>query len=205
VVISSAYRFILFVAVVGSTIWTLSNASYGAMLSTQGASNEAAEQQIEHHGQDLSGVSSGKAEKNIDASERRIAQLEPNPLTPEQQRTIIEQAKPPRGAVYQISITSDASCADCRRYARAFERALRDAGWLVRFNNAVGAGAGSSLRSVSLMVLDPANLASEAVVLQRALNSALIEFELIGMPRDFPVFPRDSRPILYFAANPRHR
>ena len=193
--IRSAYWFILVVAVVGSTIWAFLNTSYGAILSSR----------IDDDGQNLAGISSGKAKKNIDTSERRIAQLEPNPLTPEQQRIIVDQAKAPPGAMYQIAITSDASCARCRRYARAFDQALRDAGWLVRLNNAAGAGAGSSLRGVLLMVSDPANPPSEAIVLQRALNSAQIEFDLIRMPRDFPDFPSDRRPILYFAANPRHR
>jgi hypothetical protein len=202
-VTGGAYRFILAVAVVGGTIWVFSNSS--AMLSSQSASNELEEQGIDEYGQNLAGALPGKAKKNIDASERWIAQLDPNPLTPEQQQTIIEQAKAPRGAAYQIIVAADASCTDCARYARAFERTLGDAGCLVRFNNAVGAGAGSSLRGVSLMVLDPATLPSEAIVLQRALSSARIEFDLIRMPRDFPDFPSERRPILYFGANPRHR
>ena len=86
-----------------------------------------------------------------------------------------------------------------------FEQTLRDAGWLVRFNTVVGAGAGSSLRSIALMVVDLANPPPEASVLQRALSSAQIEVDLIRMPRDFADFPNDRRPILYIAANPRRR
>ena len=182
-----ARRFILAVAIVAITIWALSNSSFAAMLWNRNTLIEVI----------------GKTNKNV--TDRLIAQLEESPLTPEQRQIIIEQTRVPRGTPYQITVTSDASCTDCVRYARAFEQTLRDAGWLVRFNTVVGAGAGSSLRSIALMVVDLAHPPPEASVLQRALSSAQIEVDLIRMPRDFADFPNDRRPILYIAANPRRR
>ena len=141
---------------------------------------------------------------NADKLAWQIAQADPGPLTPEQRQTIIELARISGGAVYQIIVASDAACADCVGYARAFEQTLRDAGWLVRFKTLLGAGAGASLGEVALMVPDIANPPREANVLQRALNSAQIKIDLTRAPRDFLEFPNDSRPILYIAARPRH-
>jgi hypothetical protein len=144
--------------------------------------------------------------KRSDADELawQIAQAEPNLLTPEQRQTIIERAKTSGGAVYQIIVASDAACTDCVGYARAFEQTLRDAGWLVRFKTLLGAGAGASLGEIALMVPDIANPPREANVLQRALNSAQINVDLIRAPMQFLEFPNDPRPILYIAARPRH-
>jgi hypothetical protein len=135
---------------------------------------------------------------------RQIAQADPSLLTAGQRQTIIELARTSGSAVYQIVVASDAACADCVGYARAFERTLRDAGWLVRFRTLLGAGAGASLGEIVLMVPDIANPPREASVLQRALNSAQIKIDLTRAPRDFLEFPNDSRPILYIAARPRH-
>jgi hypothetical protein len=180
-------QFILAVAIVAITVWLFPNSSFSAILRSRNVLIELI----------------GKTNKNV--SDRLIAQLEENPLTPEQRQTIIEQIRVPRGIPYQITVTSDVSCTDCVRYARALEQTLREAGWLVRFNTVVGAGAGSSLRSIALMVVDLANPPPEASVLQRALSSAQIEVDLIRMTRDFADFPNDRRPILYLAANPRQR
>lgn len=135
----------------------------------------------------------------------KVAQREENTLTPEQRQIIVERAKAPRTRPYQIIIASDASCADCVRYARAFEQALGDAGWIVRFKTLAGAGSGSSLGRVALMVSDLASPPSEAITLRQALISARIDVELTRAERDFHDFPDDRRPVLYLAAVQRQR
>lgn len=149
-------------------------------------------------------ASAGQKKNNADELGWQTAQADPNLLTPEQRQTIIELARISGGAVYQIIVASDAACADCVGYARAFEQTLRDAGWLVRFKTLLGAGAGASLGEIALMVPDIAKPPPEASALQRALNSAQIKVDLIRAPRDFLEFPNDPRPILYIAARPRH-
>jgi hypothetical protein len=131
----------------------------------------------------------------------QVAQRDENTLTPEQRQVIIERAKAPRTNPYQIIVASDASCADCARYARAFEQALGDAGWIVRFKTLAGAGAGSSLGHIALMVSDTASPPPEAITLQQALISAQIGVELSRAERDFHDFPGDRRPVLYIAAD----
>jgi hypothetical protein len=128
----------------------------------------------------------------------QVAQREENTLTPQQRQIIVERAKAPRIRPYQVIIASDASCADCVRYARAFEQALGDAGWIVRFKTL--AGAGSSLGRIALMVSDPASPPSEAITLRQALISAQVSVELSRAERDFHDFPGDRRPVLYIAA-----
>jgi hypothetical protein len=134
-----------------------------------------------------------------------VAQRDENTLTPEQRQIIIERARAPRTSPYQIIIASDASCADCVRYARAFQQALGDAGWIVRFKTLAGAGAGSSLGRVALMVSDLASPPSEAITLRQALISARIDVELTRAERDFHDFPDDRRPVLHLAAVQRQR
>jgi hypothetical protein len=129
----------------------------------------------------------------------QVAQRDENTLTPQQRQIIIERARAPRTNPYQIIVASDASCADCARYARAFEQALGDAGWIVRFKTLAGAGAGSSLGHIALMVSDTASPPPEAITLQQALISAQIGVELSRAERDFHDFPGDRRPVLYIA------
>jgi hypothetical protein len=149
-------------------------------------------------------ASPGQGGSNAEFSARHIAQADSNPLSPAQRQTIIETARASSGVVYQVIVASDAACTACMSYARAFEKTLREAGWVVRFKTPVGAGAGASLGEIVLMVRDIANPPREASVLQRALNSAQIKIDLIRAPREFLEFPNDSRPILYIAARPRH-
>jgi hypothetical protein len=193
--ISNAVQY--FYAAAGATVTILVcvNSLQGAMPSNRIAPDRPAE----HFD-----ASPDQKRSNPDELAWQIAQADPNLLTPEQRQTIIELARISGGAVYQIIVASDAACTDCVGYARAFEQTLRDAGWLVRFKTLAGAGAGASLREIALMVPDIANPPREARVLQRALNSAQINVDLIRAPRAFLEFPNDSRPILYIAARPRH-
>jgi hypothetical protein len=196
---AAPYPFLLAIAVVGGAIWFVVNYLYSERISSKDAQLQLADRQIADYKQKLSGASPDEAKAKIDALERRILQLEPRRITPQQRQTFVETVRAP-DKTHRIMVQHESGCPDCPLYAAAFERALRDAGWNVE-NGVVMGPAQRPARGIGLMVVDP--LSPDPVLLQRAFRSAQIDIEIMKMdPSPMAIIAPAANVVLFITARP---
>jgi hypothetical protein len=175
--------FIILVLMIG-VVWIVTQWNYSGVLASKNGQIELQDRQLADYRGKLQGATPDQAKARIDALEARLRRMEeagPRSLTPEQRQIITQGTRVPPGAQYALVVTSEGGCPDCPVYAAAFERALRDAGWNITNGMVMGPGQRPT-NGIAIIVPDQANLAPEAAALQKALQSAKIDFEIFQQP-----------------------
>lgn len=113
---AAPYPFVVALAVAIGVVWFILNYIYGAVVSSKNAQLELTDRQLTDYKQKLSVTSSDEAKAKLEALERRILQLEPRRITPQQRQILVESARPP-DKTYRLVISHESGCPDCPQYA----------------------------------------------------------------------------------------
>jgi hypothetical protein len=154
------------------------NWSYSAILSSKGSQIELQDRQIADCKEKLKDASPSNAKGRIDTLEARVGRVEPRQLSPEQKKTITENAMLPAGASYELSIESDIRCLDCNQYAEEFSDIFSEVHWNIR-TPMIERPSIKSPKGIAVLSPDPSNPLPAAAALIRALKAADIPFDLM--------------------------
>lgn len=136
--------FILIVAVIIGGVWVVIGWSYSSVFASKNSQIELQDRQLADYKEKLQGATPDQAKARIDALEARLearlSAIEPRRLTQERRSKLASDLKPPWGATYALSISSEMS-GDSAQYGSDITAAFQEAGnWNISSSSVVGLG-----------------------------------------------------------------
>jgi hypothetical protein len=180
-VLSSPVVLVLAIVIGAGAIWGALHLSYETILGNKDRHIALLERRVAEYRDAVSGATADEARRRIDAMELELQtlrlRLHPRRLTQEQRQAVIDRSRLPAGAQPRgLTVVIEMNCSDCAAFAESLVAALRDSqGWSV---NTIAAAtfADRSPTGLAIRVSSELRPPPEAVVLQRALRSARLDF-----------------------------
>lgn len=165
-------------------IWSFIHWSYQTGSSRKEAHIASLERQLTNYRDNLNGASGEEARRQIEALEMELKtlhiRLTPRRLTAAQREAISDRSRRPSGTPSRsITVTAQDSCSDCEAFAAEIAEALRFAdNWMVTSQPSRDPGSRQG-SGISIRVPEPTRPPPDAVVLQQALRSAGLAFNML--------------------------
>jgi len=133
----------------------------------------------------------------VHAFEARISGLEPRRLKASEREQFRKNTQLPPNVHYEIVVSFDMSCADCKSYADDFVAILQtpEVGWNVQEPSILAPIGPIPLTGIAVYIDNPSNPSSAVVTLQRALDAAKIKYNTIYR-RPRPQVPVSRAPLM---------
>lgn len=182
---------LLFVSaiVVAGAVWGALHLTYRTILDNKDRHIALLERRVAEYRDAVGGANADEARRRIEAMtlELQTLRLRVNPrrLTQDQRQAVIDRSRLPAGAQPRsLTVVVEQSCTDCAAFAEGLVAALRDSqGWSV--NSIVAeTPAERSATGLAIRISSELRPPPEAVVLQRALRSASLDFRTLGGAAD---------------------
>jgi len=171
--------------VIAGAIWGAVHLSYRTILGNKDRHIALLERRVAEFRDAVSGATADEARRRIEAMELELQTLRlrvhPRRLTQEQRQAVIDRSRPPAGAQPRgVTVVVEKNCTDCAAFAEGLVAALQDSqGWSV--NTIVAETlADRSATGLAIRISSELRPPPEAVVLQRALRSAGLDFRTLS-------------------------
>ncbi|HEX2215611.1 MAG TPA: hypothetical protein VHG27_02780 [Xanthobacteraceae bacterium] len=173
-------------------IWGIVHWSYGAALENRDNHIAQLERRVSEYRDKLNGATPDEAKKRIEGLETEITtlrvRLQPRRLTPVQRQAIIDRSRLPSGATPNaLTVSHEEKCSDCAQFAADLIEALRTAEGFVLETGIVAGLSRRPRYGLAIRVPQPLRPPPEAVMLQQALRSAGVAFDVIAGATDPPL------------------
>jgi hypothetical protein len=180
-VVASPVVLVLAIVVAAGAIWGALHLSYQTILGNKDRHIALLERRVAEYRDAVSGATADDARRRIEAMELELQtlrlRLHPRRLTQEQRQAVIDRSRLPAGAQPRsLTVVVEENCSDCATFAESLVAALRSSeGWSVN-TIAAATPADRSPTGLAIRVTSELRPPPEAVVLQRALRSARLDF-----------------------------
>ena len=168
-------------------IWGFIHWSYATVLSGKNSSIALLERRLADYRSQLGGASPAEIKRRIESLEHEVGllriRLQPRRLNPTQEQDIGDRSRPPAGAPpRQAFVVTERECTDCAAFAADLVKALRaDGNWIIQTKE-IPTPSVRPQNGLGIRVSNPSRPSADAVVLQRALQSAGLPFTMVAHP-----------------------
>ena len=165
-------------------IWFVVHWSYRSVLSNKNSYIASLERRVADYRETLNGASPEQARRRIEAMELELKtlhiRLAPRRLTAAQRESIADRSRLPPGAQSRsLTVMVQENCSDCPAFAAEIVAALRlSDNWTVSSQRLTHVEV-HPRSGLGIRVADPTRPPPEAVILQQALRSAGLAFNML--------------------------
>ena len=165
-------------------IWGLTHWSYRSVISSKDSYIASLERRIAEYRHNLNGASPEEARHRFEAMELELKalriRLRPRRLTDAQRQALSDRSRRPHGTPSRsITLKIHEDCSDCAAFAAELAGALRlSENWTVG-SQPLTQEEGRPPLGLGVRVAEPTRPSQEAVVLQQALRSADLPFNIL--------------------------
>lgn len=175
----------LAVIVIAGVIWGVLHLSYRTILGNKDQHIALLERRVAEYRDAVGGATAEEARRRLETMETEIRtlrlRLHPRRISPAQRQAILDRSRLPAGAQPRgVTVVVESNCTDCAAFAEGLVDALRDSqGWSV---SAAGPSVpvDRSRTGLAIRVPDRLRPPPDANVLQRSLQSAGLEYTMLG-------------------------